>query len=298
MRISLGSWAFSFGPYAQDPIPFDRTVRRLAAAGYDGVEICGFPPHVSLAAYPTPSSRRELVSFLQDNQVGVSGYNANFSAVNPCTGGNRERYLDLFRRNLEMCVDLGSPNLRVDTGSAPGSIDDPEYGAAFDRVASLWRECAVLADPAGVRVVWEFEPGFVFNKPSEVVAMHEKVGHPNFAILFDTAHAHMCGVVGARQHGRRETLPGGVAAFLRRLDGRIGAIHLIDSDGTLYAEETSTHRPFGQGVVDFQALAPALLAVPGVEWWCVDMCFWAGSWDLVEGQLTFVRGLLAGKVPA
>jgi sugar phosphate isomerase/epimerase len=108
----------------------------------------------------------------------------------------------------------------------------------------------------------------------------------------------MCSVVGARQHGTRETLPGGVPELLKRFDGRIGAIHLIDSDGTLYGDETSTHRPFGEGFIDFKSLAPKLMAVPNIQWWCIDMCFWAGSWELVESSLAFVKGVLSTKAAA
>jgi sugar phosphate isomerase/epimerase len=298
LKLSLGSWAFSFGPYADHPVPFDQTVKRLAKAGYEGVEICGFPPHVTLERYSTLSSRQQLVAFLGDQGVGVSGYAADFTEVNPVNPGNRTRYLDLFERNLEMAADIGSPAVRVDSGAAPGSIGADEYAAAFDRLAGIWHEAVELAARAGVRVVWEFEPGFAFNKPSEVIAMHDKVGHPNFRILFDTCHAHMCAVAGARQAPPRETLTGGVPELLNRLKARIGAIHLIDSDGTLYADETSTHRPFGEGLIDFEKLAPQLLAVPGIEWWCVDLCFWPGSWDLVESSREFVARLLRVQVPA
>ena len=136
--------------------------------------------------------------------------------------------------------------------------------------------------------------GFAFNKPSEIVAMHQKVGHPNFYLMFDTSHAYMCGVVGARQHGPKETLRRGVPEFLKKVEGKIGAIHLIDSDGTLHADETSTHCPFGEGLIDFKTLAPQLLAAPNIEWWCIDMCFWAGSWELVESSRAFVADLSPG----
>jgi len=292
MKVSLGSWAFSFGPFADNPIPFEKTVRRLSEAGYDGIEICGFPPHITFDQYPTKESRQALVRFLRDNRLGVSGYAADFTGVNPVMPGNKQTYLDLVRRNVEMCVDIGSPNIRVDSVAAPGSIEDPDYRAAFDRLADVWQDAEAIAQQAGIRMVWEFEPGFAFNKPSEVLAMHQKVGHPNFWIMFDTSHAYMCAVVGARQHGAKETLPGGVAEFLEKVKGRIGAIHLIDSDGTLHGDETSTHRPFGEGFIDVAAIAPKLLEVPKIEWWCIDMCFWAGSWELVEPSLRFVRNLL------
>ena len=288
MKISLGSWAFSFGPFSDNPIPFDRTARRLSEAGYDGIEICGFPPHVTLDKYATSDSRRELVRFLEDLRLGISGYAADFSAANPAVEGNREKYLDLFRRNVDLCAEIGCPSIRVDTVAPPGSVDD----AAFHRVAELWHEAAGIAQQNGIRMVWEFEPGFAFNKPSEIVRMHALTAHPNFGIMFDTSHAYMCGVVGARQPGEKETLAGGVGEMLHMLQGRIGAIHLIDSDGTLHNDETSTHRPFGEGFIDFRALAPELLAVPGIEWWTIDLCFWAGSWELVESSREFVARLL------
>lgn len=292
MKISMGSWAFSFGPYSDHPIPFEETVARLSDAGYDGIEICGFPPHVTLDKYPTADSRADLRDFLSDRRLGVSGYAADLSSVNPVTAGNKQRYLELFERCVEMCVDIGSPAIRVDSAAAPGSIPDNEYKPAFGRLANVWRDAAAIAEKYGIRLVWEFEPGFAFNKPSEVLAMHERVNHSNFSVMFDTSHAYMCGVAGARQHGPKETLGGGVREFLQLLKGRIGAIHLIDSDGTLHADETSTHRPFGEGLIDFKELTPHLLAVPNIEWWCVDLCFWPGSWELVEPSLAFVEDLL------
>lgn len=295
MKVSLGSWAFSFGPYTDNPVPFDKTARRLAEAGYDGIEVCGFPPHITLDAYPDKKSRDGIKAFLADLKLGISGYAADFSATNPADAAQRAGYLEQFRKNVQMCVDIGCPTIRVDTVAGPDSVPEGERKAAFARVAALWRESAGIAEGSGIHLVWEFEPGFLFNKPSEVVAMPDAVGHQNFKVMFDTSHAYMCGVVGARQPGTKETLPGGVMEFLRKLDGRIGAIHLIDSDGTLHHDETSTHRPFGEGYIDFAALTPELLRVPGIEWWCIDLCFWAGSWEIVEPSLQFVRRLLAAK---
>jgi sugar phosphate isomerase/epimerase len=298
VKISLGSWAFSFGPYTDNPVPFDKTARRLAEAGYDGIEVCGFPPHITLHAYPDKKSREAVKAFLADLKLGISGYAADFSATNPADAAQRDAYLEQFRKNVQMCVDIGCPTIRVDTVAGPDSVPDAERKEAFARVAALWRESAAIAQSAGIRMVWEFEPGFLFNKPSEVVAMHDTVAHPNFKVMFDTSHAYMCGVVGARQPGTKETLPGGVMEFLKTLEGRIGAIHLIDSDGTLHHDETSTHRPFAEGYIDFAALTPELMRVPGIEWWCIDLCFWAGSWEIVEPSLKFVRGLLAAKTAA
>ena len=292
MKISLGSWAFSFGPYAGNPVPLDKIVERLAQAGYDGIELSGFPPHVALEDYTSKESRRELARFIADHGLAISGYSADSSRVNPTIDGNKQKYLDLFRRHVELCADLSCRLIRVDSVSAPGSVSDADYKKSFDRLAATWHDAAAIASDSGIRMNWEFEPGFVFNKPSEVLAMHRQVDHRNFQIMFDTCHAYMCCVVGARQHGAKEVLAGGVNEFLENLSGRIGSIHLIDSDGTLHGDETSTHRPFGEGLIDFEDLAPRLLAVKNIEWWTIDMCFWAGSWELIESSRRFVNSLL------
>jgi sugar phosphate isomerase/epimerase len=89
--------------------------------------------------------------------------------------------------------------------------------------------------------------------------------------------------VGARQPGEKEILPGGCLELLQRLTGKINHIHLIDSDGTLHHDETSSHPPFGDGYLDFDAIVPALLkcGCPH-DWWTIDLCFWPDAWNLTE----------------
>ena len=36
MRLSIGSWAYCFGPYQAHPVPFDEVVRELRRLGFDG----------------------------------------------------------------------------------------------------------------------------------------------------------------------------------------------------------------------------------------------------------------------
>jgi sugar phosphate isomerase/epimerase len=293
MKISMGAWSFTFGPHAATPKLLDQICERLAKAGYEGIELCGFTPHVTLEAYPGAVERAQLRRMLSGYGLGISSYSADLTPVNPLVRENRERYLERFRRLLDLCADIGSPSIRIDTVAAPGSLSESEYHLAFHHLADLWRECAELGRQAQVTLVWEFEPGFVFNKPSEVVALHDQVGHPWFQLVFDTAHAYLCSVVAARQHGRKETLPGGINEFLDLLQGRIGSVHVVDTDGSLYSDETSTHRPFHAGIIPWRAVMPKLLAVCPLDWWCVDLSFYPEAWDSVESSLADLKKLIA-----
>ena len=70
MKISLGSWAFSFGPYSDHPFRSKRPSSGYPSAGYDGIEICGFPPHITLDKFPSSESRQEIVRFLNGLNLG------------------------------------------------------------------------------------------------------------------------------------------------------------------------------------------------------------------------------------
>ncbi|MBB6670691.1 sugar phosphate isomerase/epimerase family protein [Cohnella nanjingensis] len=288
-KLSIGSWAFAFGPFAASPWSFERILAYAAEAGYDGVEINGFSPHPTPDSYPSRESRVALLEEIRSHGLGISGYAPDFTAAPPdrC---EPERYLALFRRYLAFAADLGIGTLRVDTVSPPAELPEAEYEANFARLAGTWRASAELAAAMGIRIAWEFEPGFWLNKPSEVRRLVDAVGHPAFGVLFDTSHAYMCGVVGARQTGEPETLAGGIVAFAKLLEGRIVHFHLIDSDGSLHDEETSTHAAFGAGKIDFaaflRAVKPNLTVLP---WWCVDFCFNAEAEAWGREAIPFIR---------
>ena len=292
-KLSIGSWAYTFGPYEDRPVPFDMVVRRLGDLGFDGIEIGAFKPHIHPDDYPMTRDRDRIRALLAVNSLEVSGLAADFwSAPGPGTDEAQEDdgYIKLFKKNLQLCLDLESPALRVDTVSPPEGIEGVDRRTAWNRMVGLWKACAQMAEENGIRMVWEFEPGFMFNRPSEVVGMVEDVGHPNFKVIFDTSHGYMCSVVGARQPEPKEILAGGVLEFVEMLKGKIGHLHLIDSDGTLHNDETSTHRPFGEGFVDFDAVIPAVMEAGYTgDWWTIDLCFWPEAWEVTADAQRFLR---------
>jgi sugar phosphate isomerase/epimerase len=288
-KISIGSWAFAFGPFASSPWPFTRILQYANEAGFEGVEINGFAPHPTPESHPTRESRLELLREIESYGLGISGYAPDFTSVPPAIV-EKERYLERLRSYIDFSRVLGITTIRVDTVSPPEHLNEQEYQVRFQRLVETWRASGALAEEAGMRIVWEFEPGFWLNKPSEVKRMVETVNHPAFQILFDTSHAYMSGVVGARHDEEKEVLPGGIVEYARLLSEHIGHFHLIDSDSTLHDEETSTHAAFGAGLIDFREILSELKPVIGtMEWWCVDFCFNAEVEEWGRQSVPFIR---------
>jgi len=291
-KISVGTWAYIWGGYEDDPIPFPKVVKELSAMGFDGIEFGAFPPHLNVEDYGDRAKRLEIKKILDDHGLGISGLAGAFWGLPPTTT-KPTVYMDMVKKQLDICHDLEIGKLRVDTVDPPTEIPGGmDYETCFGRVAQVWNRAAAVCANEGVKLVWEFEPGFLFNKPSEVVRMVYAVDHPNFTTMFDSCHGHMCAVVGARQMGEKETLPGGVVQFIHMLTGKIGAVHFIDSDGTLHNDDTSTHAPFGQGVLDFAAITRAFLdSGYDDEWWPMDLCFWPNALEATRPALEYMQGL-------
>jgi sugar phosphate isomerase/epimerase len=294
-KISVGTSAFTMGVYAEKPIPFTKVVGRLGELGYDGLELPADKGYGSLEDWPDAPARKKLMRLVRGAGLEISSYGADLSPSPFYSNDPAERAgaRALFEKSIQLCLDCEIPVIRVDTLADPPRPDGVSYQDAWDRAVDTFRTYAELAGAHNIVVAWEFEPGFIFNKPSEIVRLVKEVDHPNFTVMFDFCHAHMCAAVGARQEPPRETLPGGAVALGRQLAGHLGFVHLIDSDNTLHDGVTSTHAPFGSGVLDMRQLVQIMLdgGYRG-PWWTIDLCFWPGAWEELQFSLDYVRRLL------
>jgi sugar phosphate isomerase/epimerase len=293
-KISIGTWAYSIGPYADNPVPWAEILRKLKELKFDGLELGGFGIHPNPDIMPEKEQRAACREEVANAGLAFSGMAANLWSQHLIDAEDNTDYVNEFRKNLLFCVDLGIPGIRVDSVQPPTIFEQVDPETARQRAVSTWKVCAREAADAGVYVTWEFEPGFAFNKPSDILRIVDEVNDDNFGVMYDTCHAHMVAAVGARQPGEKEVLPGGALELARKLRGKINHLHLIDSDGTLHDDETSTHSPFGDGVLDFDALVPELLQ-SGVshDWWTIDLCFWPDAWAVTERCKTEIDKLNA-----
>ena len=296
-KLSVGTWAYCFGPYEDAPIPLETVLDGIAELGFDGVSLGGFKPHAHPDLYPSPGDRKRLIGMIAERGLEVVEYGSDLWSLDSLT--QNAAYLELFRKFADMAADCGFGMVRVDSGHPPALPPGMTYAQARDTVITTFQRMADYLKPSGIRLVWEFEPGFFLNKPSEILAVHGLVGRDNFGYMLDTCHAHMCAVVGARQMGEKETLPGGAEELISGLAGKIDVVHIIDSDNTLHNDDTSTHAPMGTGVLDFPSILAALdRAGYRFPWLVLDLCFWPNAWDATRQCKEYLDKLLKAEATA
>jgi len=294
MKTSIGSWAYTIGPYADKPVDFDTVCEKLSKLGFDGVELGGFNPHPNPDDLKTKLERAKIIEKLNDCGLKFSGLAANLWGEKLINTSDQSQYIAVFKENCDFATDLNIETIRVDTVQPPTIFADVDYATAKKRVVETWKLCAKIAADKGLKVTWEVEPGFAFNKPSEILEILEAIQASNFGLLYDTCHAQMIGVNGARQNGKKQVFPNQLE-FLKLVGERINHVHLIDSDNTLHKdsdgnEETSSHIPFGQGGLDFDKIIPAILKYYDFNnWWTVDLCFWPNAWEATENCAEFMK---------
>jgi sugar phosphate isomerase/epimerase len=301
-KLSIGSWAYIFNQ-EKPTTDFHEVLHKLHHLGYEGVELGSFGAHPTPWSHPTKADRQALKKQVAEHGLEFSGIAVDlwsFKKPGPSIlDENPTPYMAAFLGFTVFASDLGIKTIRVDTVESPDFFEKEGKGLSpqqgIDRLVAVWDKCSKMAADHGMNVCWEFEPGFLFNKPSEILQIVDAVrakGNPNFGVLYDTCHAHMVAVVGANQTGQKDLLPGGELELLEKLKGKITHVHLIDSDGSLNEHNTSTHNPFGEGKLNFDKLMPALnqCGVPH-DWWCVDLCFWPHAWDVTAQSKEFLDKL-------
>lgn len=297
-KLGCGTWPYMFPPYAARPYTLKECFEMISKLKFDGVELSGFKPHAHPDLYPTKKERSDLAEEIKSYGLEVAGIAADLSGYPIASPYEdvRARHEEMFDAFLKFCEDLDIRAMRVDTVSGPEGIPGVAYEDAWSRVVSAFKRYAEKAEDSGVKLVWEFEPGFMFNKPSEVVKLLNDVNHGNFTAMVDTCHAHCCGI-GLNQQPPLDVLDVQLskiaAEFIRRLKGRIGHVHLIDSNNTLNPHNTSTHCPFKRGVIDFDAVMEALNEVGYTGWLVLDLCFWPEAWEATEPCKKFLDQLVA-----
>ena len=287
-KICRGSWCLGFG-FAQ-PATLEQVVKVLSAFGYDGIELAGFFDHATTDRYPDKESRKKLVEWIHSFDLEIVGYApgpyGDFGKFPWATGDDDayKGYLDLFEQSAQFCVDCEIPAMRVDPGDFGPLARDADYDAAWNRVVETFKGHATRGRELGVKMLWEYETGQIFVKPSEAVKLLNDVDDGNLELMYDVGHVVAGCVLAHNQVQPAERLEGGAVEFAKLFKGKIGHVHVCDTDNNTWQNAFGTHLGIGKGVIDFDELIPTLADCYDGTWWSVDAIpmtpeSWADTWS-------------------
>ncbi|MFB3816747.1 MAG: sugar phosphate isomerase/epimerase family protein [Candidatus Methylomirabilales bacterium] len=230
MRFGVCAWIYG-------EAPLDRTLGRIAAAGYDGVEWPGEP-----AAYDPREVRRLIAA------AGLAPVGLTASCMAPRTPrdlaspdpGIRREAVAYVEACLRFAGEIGAPLVQMlpsgETRLAPVKGRDEEWRWSVEGMRQAARE----AERLGVRICIEplnrYE-AYLVTTAEEAIAYVDAVGSPWVGMTLDLFHA-----------GIEEP---DVPAAVRAAGPRLGHVHAADTN----------RRGLGRGHLDLAPVAAALREV-------------------------------------
>ncbi|GAC1464749.1 MAG: sugar phosphate isomerase/epimerase [Isosphaeraceae bacterium] len=253
--------AFSTNAYLR--FSFDEAASRIAALGYQGLELMADVPH----AWPAgllPGAKKGILDSLARNGLSFSNVNAFMmnavadqrqpywypSFIDP-EPNYRQVRIDHTRRALSLCAELGAPHITTEPGGpiAPGQSRQE----AIDLFVEVLKPLAEHAEQLGVLLLIEPEPGLLLETTDQYLEVAERVNAPSIGLNFDVGHAYCV----------REDIPRAIA----KLSPHIRHYHVED----IAADRVHHHLVPGTGAIDFLEVFQAIQRTGYQGWITVEL---------------------------
>ncbi|MCL4393655.1 MAG: sugar phosphate isomerase/epimerase [Chloroflexi bacterium] len=271
MKISITSFVYFNYPLAA-------AIERIAAAGYDGVDVWGGRPH----AYRSDLGPQEIASLkrlLQDRNLGIPSFiPAQFRYPTSLCSGNetiRQDSMAYIEDSIETAALLGAPIVSVCPGH---SLFGQAKDEAWQRLRASLDVLCTFAAARGLRVALEpadrFETDLV-QTVDDALRLVGAVGRDNLGIILDVGHSQVVGEP--------------FAAAVNKLGSALYHVHVDDNMG-----QRDQHLVPGEGTIDFRSSIAALRAAGYDGYLAVEL-----GWDYtvdpdpaVRQSAAYLRALL------
>jgi sugar phosphate isomerase/epimerase len=253
--------AFSSNAYLR--FPFAEAARRIAALGYEGIEIMADVPH-AWPAFLLDEQKAAIRQALAANRLAISNVNAfMMNAISD----PRQRYwhpswiepdphyrqvrIDHTRRALDLARELGAPCITTEPGGplAPGQPWRDGLRVFLEGLKPV----AEHAEQVGVLLLVEPEPGLLIETAEQFEELMRHLDSPAVGLNFDIGHFYCVG--------------DDPAPTVRRLARFIRHVHLED----IAATRVHHHLIPGEGAIDFAAVFQALEAIQYQGWITIEL---------------------------
>jgi sugar phosphate isomerase/epimerase len=227
VRLGVSAWIYG-------DAPLDETLARIAAAGYDGVELPGEPHRWPAAELRRLLARHRLEPVALTASCMFPDTPRDLANPDPAIRGQAVRYLvDCARFAAEVGAPITQMLASGETRLAPVATLEQEWRWSVEGM----REAAREAERVGVRICVEplnrYE-AYLVTSVAEGLRYLEDVGSPAVGLTLDLFHANI-----------EEPDP---AASIRAAGARLWHVQVADT----------TRRGLGHGHLDLAAVAAAL----------------------------------------
>ena len=237
MKYAFNTWAYSSFPSWLPCCPLDEAIRRIAAIGYDGVEIGCASPH-AWPAYLNKERRAELRALLTDcglqaiSLLATPGGGPGFNPASPLAE-EREATVRYYNEVIDLALDLGAEKVLYIAG---WQIFGTSRQQAWDRSRDCLDQIASHANNKGITIVVEPTAAAtnLIETADDALELMRSVGQDNIKVMFDTLHALY-----------RNEIP---ADYVRAMRKDLVHVHVSDSNRVIP----------GEGRVDWVGLMQAL----------------------------------------
>lgn len=185
---------FAFSTNAFRGYELEETVKIIAGAGYDGVELLFDEPHL----YPPTASdteRKRVREVLDRHDVAISNCNAFMltaiedfhhpSFIEP-DADYRQKRVDYTLAALETAANLGAPHISIEPG---GPIPDGKSREwALNVFEEGLRDVVAKAEDVGVDALIEPEPELLIETSEEFLDLRERIDSSRVRCNFDAGH--------------------------------------------------------------------------------------------------------------
>ncbi|WP_419880349.1 sugar phosphate isomerase/epimerase family protein [Peribacillus sp. B-H-3] len=192
MKLSFNTWPYASFPVWLPAYPLEEVIKRIAAIGYDGIEIGAASPH----AYPPTLSTERRVNIKKI----LEHYGLEVSSMLPALSGGpghnvaspipeeRRHTIEHYKEVIELCAYWGGKTVLY----IPGwQIFGTSRKQAWEWSREALREISKTALDYGVTMVIEPTPfdSNLVDRCDDAIELMEEVNKPNVKLMFDTFHA-------------------------------------------------------------------------------------------------------------
>ena len=238
MKLAFNTWVYSSFPVWVPAYPIEETIERIAAIGYEGIEIGAASPH-AFPDYLDAARRREIKSCLDSNGIVLSsmlpapGGGPGFNAASVIVA-ERDAAIDQYKKVVDLTADLGGNRVLYVAGWLVfGTTRDDGFENSRDSLARI----AAHASDRGVDIAIEptSADSNLIDSADDAISLINAVDSDNVSLMFDTYHAIYRNEVSTD--------------YVYRMGKDLSHVHLADAGRAA---------PSDAGVADYRSLVRAL----------------------------------------